>query len=81
MIGVLTDDVVCESCCAVVEVERVFKARVIGLLSCSCRVCLHPAARPGLLDLKGKKKWDAWTSRKGKAVTLGGRSRAAACQW
>jgi hypothetical protein len=26
---------------------------------------LPAAARPGMLDLKGKKKWDAWDSRKG----------------
>jgi acyl-CoA-binding protein len=24
------------------------------------------AAKPGLLDLRGKKKWEAWNSRKGK---------------
>eukprot|EP00775_Hariotina_reticulata_P011118 gene11118-11272_t len=23
------------------------------------------AAKPGLLDLKGRKKWDAWNSKKG----------------
>lgn len=26
-----------------------------------------PAARPGLLDLKGKAKWDAWNAKKGMA--------------
>jgi acyl-CoA-binding protein len=26
------------------------------------------AAKPGLLDLKGKKKWEAWNSRKGKTA-------------
>jgi hypothetical protein len=30
-------------------------------------VCHVPAAKPGLLDLKGKKKWDAWNTKKGKA--------------
>lgn len=26
---------------------------------------LSPAAKPGMLDLKGKKKWEAWNTRKG----------------
>lgn len=26
------------------------------------------AAKPGLLDLKGRKKWDAWASKKGKQL-------------
>jgi hypothetical protein len=29
---------------------------------------LSAAAKPGMLDLKGKKKWDAWNSRKGEGL-------------
>lgn len=28
------------------------------------------AAKPGMLDLRGKKKWDAWNSRKGEWAVL-----------
>ena len=33
----------------------------------TCSACVHPeiTARPGLLDLKGKAKWDAWNEKKG----------------
>lgn len=29
------------------------------------RKCLFNADAPGMLDVKGKAKWDAWNSRKG----------------
>lgn len=28
-------------------------------------VCFHNLARPGMLDFKGKAKWDSWESKKG----------------
>ena len=28
-------------------------------------VCVHNLARPGMLDFKGKAKWDSWELKKG----------------
>lgn len=50
--------------------QVVFPPQATMFLLCA-RVCLC-AAKPGLLDLKGKKKWEAWNSRKGKAAVLTG---------
>lgn len=32
-------------------------------------ICVH-AGKPGLLDLKGRKKWDAWNGKKGMARNI-----------
>ncbi|KAF8073140.1 Acbp2 [Scenedesmus sp. PABB004] len=40
----------------------------------------NTTARPGLLDIKGRKKWDAWTSKKGAAPAAPARARSGAAR-
>lgn len=35
---------------------------------CNLHICVF-AERPGLFDLKGKAKWDAWNGLKGKSTS------------
>ena len=35
------------------------------MLQLPVQCCNAAAAKPGLLDLKGRKKWDAWSAKQG----------------
>ena len=43
--------------------------RLLGNLGKQCCWCV--AGRPGMLDQKGRAKWDAWNGKKGVALDFG----------